>query len=506
MNRLTSEMASPPDSRDPPTGWLTARLPELLSRFLPQQRWYGGKSRTIAAVELEDGLWLPGAGVPCALATVTARYEEGAPERYALLVGFREDAGDVPIIGEVDARGTKAVEASGDASVLLALLRGLVSDQPVRGALGGRLEYAHATQAVKQLLAPGSGKPPAMVRIGADQSNTSVRVGGGHVFKLFRKLEDGENPQLELSAFLTTRTRFRDASQLEGSLTYEAPDGRRSTVGVLESWIENAGDGWSHVVGQLERVARGDEALGKLVRDASVLGSVTAEFHAALASDSTVQAFAPEPLTERDVETWRAAAVERAAQTVNMIERRRHTWPDEARRLGETLLRMSPDLDDRVSPPSLGTGWAFHKIRVHGDYHLGQTLKTRDGFAIIDFEGEPMRPLAERRRKQCALKDVAGMLRSYDYAVEAVARHARSGSSGGSARRLCDAFLEGYGARAAAVGATFLPAEPAAVSAWIAFFELEKALYEIDYEANNRPLWLHIPLRGVHRILRNEVL
>jgi trehalose synthase-fused probable maltokinase len=148
----------------------------------------------------------------------------------------------------------------------------------------------------------------------------------------------------------------------------------------------------------------------------------------------------------------------------------------------------------------------LQKIRVHGDYHLGQVLKTPGGFALIDFEGEPTRPLSERRRKQCALKDVAGMIRSFQYAAQSARE--RGGGSLDPARvaaALRAAFLEGYQTRVIAAGAPFLPADAGAIQGWIRFFELEKALYEIEYEINNRPAWVHIPLTGMLEIVAGDL-
>jgi len=186
---------------------------------------------------------------------------------------------------------------------------------------------------------------------------------------------------------------------------------------------------------------------------------------------------------------------------MDLVERRRHTWTQEAGRLAETLLRGRADSRLRAEPPPIEPGRVFHKIRVHGDYHLGQTLKTADGFVLIDFEGEPSRSLAERRSKQCALKDVAGMLRSVEYAVEAVRARNPEGTQGLSTARFRSAFLDGYLSRATSVGAVFVPADRRLAAAWIAFFECERALYEVEYEANSRPAWVHIPLRGVVRSL-----
>jgi maltose alpha-D-glucosyltransferase/alpha-amylase len=167
----------------------------------------------------------------------------------------------------------------------------------------------------------------------------------------------------------------------------------------------------------------------------------------------------------------------------------------------DRLLALRPSIDALAQPPSTDGAGAFSRIRIHGDYHLGQTLKTHDGFVLIDFEGEPARPLAERRRLHCALKDVAGMCRSFDYAI-ATARRARADGADvlAATPALRDAFLAGY-QRAAAGTAPHLPSSPEAREAWIRFFELDKALYEIEYELQNRPAWLRIPVEGALRLL-----
>jgi trehalose synthase-fused probable maltokinase len=172
-----------------------------------------------------------------------------------------------------------------------------------------------------------------------------------------------------------------------------------------------------------------------------------------------------------------------------------------ARRLAEVFVERSRDLDVLPAAPHQ-VAHLFRKIRVHGDYHLGQTLRTETRFVVIDFEGEPARPLAERRAKQPALKDVAGMLRSFDYAVETARAGADAYDDAGSITHvLHQPFLEGYRATFEDSPPAFAPTDPAAMSAWIDFFELEKALYEVEYEINNRPAWVHIPLRGLARIM-----
>jgi len=499
--------AAPAEPAGRITAWLFAELPVVVPAWLPSQRWFGGKARAIDRVEVEDVLWLSVEPTCCALVVVEVRYAEAgatdgrALERYALIVGIYSDARGGSTIGRVEWQPElRAVEAGADGPAVLALLRGLASGDPVRGARAGLLTYADATHATRQTVADG--ELPAVAPVGPEQSNTSVRLGSSHVFKLFRRLEDGENPQLEIGRFLAM-TNFRSAPKLEGSLTYRAPDGRAATLGLLENWIPNGGDGWSYVVTRLQQAAREGSGLEELAPDMFLLGSTTADFHAALASDPNSEAFAPEPVTSADVHAWRADLLAQADRAMALVERHHAQWSSEAADMGRSLLRRRLDLAQHFPGEDLGPGEAFQKIRVHGDYHLGQTLKTVDGFALIDFEGEPATSLEDRRQKHCALKDVAGMVRSLEYAAQTVIdRTPATPGARLSVTGLREAFVEGYLARAMAGRATFLPSSPDSIPSWIGFFELEKALYEVEYEVNNRPAWVHIPLRGVMQILQ----
>ncbi len=512
---MTAAHGEQAEHRERITAWLFTELPAVAPAWLPLQRWFGGKSRAIDRVEVEDVLWLSFEPLCCALVVIEVRYAEaGTPEtrgreRYAMVVGISSDARGCSTIGRIEWQpGLRAVEAGADGPTVLAVLQGFVSGEPVRGARGGLLTYGDVTPVATQAVMPGGAEdgavPPSVVPVGLEQSNTSVRLGSSQLFKLFRRLDDGENPQLEIGRFLA-KTSFRSAPQLEGSLTYRAPDGRVATLGLVEDWIANSGDGWRYVVAQLERAAREGSGLEELAQDMLLLGTTTADFHAALASDPGSEAFAPEPVTPADLHAWRSGLLAQANRAMALIERHHTRWSDEAGQLGRSLLRGRVDLPQRLSGQDLGPGQAFQKIRVHGDYHLGQTLKTTEGFALIDFEGEPVKSLEGRRRKQCALKDVASMMRSFEYAtLTAIERTESAPEATPSASVLREAFVEGYLARARTGGARFLPSAPDSVAFWIGFFELEKALYEVEYEVNNRPAWVHIPLRGVMQILQGR--
>jgi maltose alpha-D-glucosyltransferase/alpha-amylase len=284
-------------------------------------------------------------------------------------------------------------------------------------------------------------------------------------------------------------------------MTYASPDGQTATLGVLQTWIDNQGDGWSYVLSALGEYLRMGIPPPQLGPDMTRLGAITADFHAALESDSHVEAFRPEPVQRSDIDTWSAEVVGRLSRARAAIESRLGSWPDQTRGLGASIL-SKVHLAAAIVAAGERASTAFHKMRIHGDYHLGQTLKTPSGFAIIDFEGEPARPLADRRQKHCALKDVAGMLRSFDYAIEsALSQRPDMADRRHELPGLRDAFLDGYLRSASARGTASIPADRSALAHWLTFFELEKALYELEYEVNNRPEWVHIPLRGILRAL-----
>jgi maltose alpha-D-glucosyltransferase/alpha-amylase len=469
-----------------------AALPEFLCR----QRWFGGKGRAIAGVAIEDAVDLPPDDrVRLLMARVS--YRDGASDLYALVTGVVADPGAAPVIARIEETGDWLVEASADAGAAGRLLAAFAEPgRRLPSRRGGRLIHADTREAAPRVFRAGV---PQLTALGAEQSNTSMRVGRSFIFKLIRRLEPGENPEVEMGRFLTTRTAFRALAPLEGSITYGSASGDATTVGVLQAWVDSQGDGWTYVLDALGR-AEPSAAATRLMEDVTRLGAVTAELHLALASAPDLDAFRPEPVDAADLDLWARALRALLPKAARLISSKRSGWTGETGRLGEAVLeavRTAGTRGDLHGPRSGG----FDKIRIHGDYHLGQTLKTADGFAVIDFEGEPARPIAERRRKACALKDVAGMLRSFEYAIEMAA----GGDPDRAARLrltspLRDAFLDSYFASVGAPGIRLVPAREQALG-WLRMFELEKALYELEYEINNRPSWVAIPLAGVLRAL-----
>lgn len=481
---------------------LERTLERELPGFLPAQRWFASKARRISGTTVEECVWLVPGDEPGALVVARVEFATGDAERYTMLVALRREPQGTAALGSVVV-GTETrhvCEAAALPRYACELLRHLGHAHQVPGGHGGALLFADLPASLEGALQADRLEESQVRPLGAEQSNTSLRVGTGHVFKIFRRVESGENPEVEVGRFLATRTSFRAAPALRGSVTWRSPGGEARTLGALQDLVENQGDGWQWTLARLREVQAGALAAGVLTDAMAGLGRVTAELHAAFACDAAGEDFAPQPATAADVLAWEAAFHAGADHALGLLAEQ---FDGLRSPLREECARV---LDSRAAvhgaarlPEAVGAD-GFQKVRIHGDYHLGQTLRTADGFMIIDFEGEPARPLAERRRLHCALKDVAGMLRSFDYALE-TARAGDAGTPGAPGPPLREAFLAAYESHALELHATFLPADAATRARWLTFFELDKTLYELEYELQNRPDWLHIPVRGILRML-----
>jgi maltose alpha-D-glucosyltransferase/alpha-amylase len=458
---------TPPSDARPREG--ASPGPEALAAWIAERRWFAAKTRRITAVDVEDRVPVADAD----LVVVAVTLDDGSGHRYA-----------VPL-----ARTATPRDALDDAAFARALLDLVRRGDRVAGARG----------AIRGV--PTSGFPSPLPddldvrRLSGEQSNASITFGDVLILKQFRRLQEGVNPDAEITRFLTEHTDFRATPRLAGQLDYEV-DGRLSTLAVVQELVSGGRDGWQWMLERLEEFhvragARGGEATATAVRELAGeplsalrrLGTRTAELHQALASATRDPAFAPETVTLADVTDW-AEAVQR------QIARAREAGAD-----------AGLEADAQGLALGLGGLLGHLKTRHHGDFHLGQTLYRPHlaDWTIIDFEGEPLRPLEERRRKHVAVRDVAGMLRSINYAAmsaggEAATRDVWAAAWETEARA---AFLDGY--RSVAPDAAFPPLGPDAFARAVAAFELEKAAYEIVYEANNRPDWIGIPLRGFVR-------
>ena len=397
---------------------------------LRSARWFRAKQRPIAAVaEIDRAPLADGALVVLEVAFA----DGGSSQRYLVTEG---------------------------AEVWTSLVRVIVAGDVLRGTHGA---FVSTTTDAAGFEGSLDARP-----LGVEQSNTSVVIGERLILKLYRLLEPGENPDLEISAFLTDAG-FADTPALAGSMVYRAPEGWTAATAMLQEFVPSSGDAWSAM---LNALATRPPAGLEMARS---IGRVTAALHTALASRPEDPAFPSRPARAAETAAWRASAERELAQAVTAVSGDAH----------DRLVELAPMVRARFADTFGAATGDASVTRVHGDYHLGQLLARPDGgFSVVDFEGEPARPLAERREPSSPLRDVAGMLRSLDYAARTAAR-----SSGLDPEPwLADArsvFLDGYG-----------PADAALLAA----FELEKACYEVRYEAGNRPDWLWLPLAAVERL------
>jgi maltose alpha-D-glucosyltransferase/alpha-amylase len=354
--------------------------------------------------------------------------------------------------------------------------------------------------------------------VDTEQSNTSVLVGSDFVVKLFRRLEPGINPEIEVGRFLTQTVEFPNTPPLLGAVEWVSGESR-SAVSVVHRFVENQGDAWSVTNAYLDRYVEDqrllttepteetDEQAAYLDRVRQIGGRV-ADMQLALASRDDIPDFAPEPIAPEDLEEWTEQLLDRAGRAFDELKRCRSSLRETDLAAVDALLGHRSSLPSRLQR-MLPKKISAMKVRHHGDFHLGQMLIVKDDVFIIDFEGEPRRTLEERRRKAPAARDLAGLLRSIDYsATAALHRALKSGPDehGMIAQALDDwreravkAVLNAYHEHL--TDSRLWPTKRREADALLDFFLLEKALYEIEYEIAHRPDWLRVPLAGTLRVL-----
>lgn len=520
-------------------GYIERGLPE----FLVRQRWFGGKARPIAAARLADWGALTRGAEPAFLLLADVHFEDGGVDRYFLPVALAAGPRAQQILAEHRDRVLAAVPGAGvlhealEAGAARHLLEALAAGReiPLRRGL------VRAVPGSTLAGIDGGGLASlAPRRLSGEQSNTSIVFGDRFILKLVRRVEPGPNPEHEIGYHLTERVGFTGVPPLAGALEYRDASGAVTTLGVLQALVRHQAGGWDHAVDHVRRfydraLSHGGHApvppgrvsllqlgagpvpppaadlIGGYLEMAVTLGRRTAELHAALADARGDPAFEPEPLT--------AAARQRLAASL------RAHGEAALQALATGLGRVPPALAGRAAALLARRGAiAAHfdrlaaldapmsAIRVHGDFHLGQVLVADGDVAILDFEGEPLKSIEERRSKQPALKDVAGMLRSFSYAAYAALFERAQGRAEVAAALdpwartwhtyVSAAFLRAY--RTAAAGARFVPADAGAFEVLLDVLLLDKALYELLYELNNRPAWLQIPIWSILALLGAE--
>ncbi|MEW6681446.1 MAG: putative maltokinase [Nitrospirota bacterium] len=527
-----------------PSG-LHADLIRELPGFLARQRWFGGKARSIHRVSVLDTVQLTTAP-RSHLIVLKVRYTSGPPERYLLALSCRNvpmddgNASGRPPLVKSRTRGNRVIvchDGLYDHEVHRRLLALITRRQRIRGGHGSVI--GERGPALPRVLAQHEERdlPSACRVLGSEQSNTALLYGDALFLKVFRKLDEGIHPDVEFSRFLSETAAFTNVPPFAGTIEYQRRGHLPVALGVLQGFVPNVGDGWRYALelltpyferagsASLQRRAPGAPAspftvartgwssveqrlIGAEATEMAVLlGRRTGELHRALAADRRDPAFAPARCTLAYQRALARDGIARAKETYRLLSRSlaglpvalKHEVRATLRLRNESLAKIRRLGAVRLSAP---------RIRCHGDYHLGQVLYTGNDFVIIDFEGEPTKPLAARRGKHPPLRDVAGMMRSFHYVA-----YAALFQRGETGRHLADlwpwahvwyATMAGVFLRAyfdTLARSSLLPEDPAETVFWLETFLLDKALYEAAYELNHRPDWLRIPLAGIREVI-----
>jgi maltose alpha-D-glucosyltransferase/alpha-amylase len=519
------------------TGASRASLEERLVDYLPERRWFGGKARPLARARFVEIFGLPGSSAVLALVQASYR-DRGGKELYVLPLAFASGSRAVALEGAepaaVVARLTPAAslrpgsgvvyDAVIDPSFAPALLRVIAGGLRLRGRFG---EVCGSTTGKSMRSGPDLDRVFCRT-LGKDQSNTSILVGDRFLLKVIRKVDDGINPELELGRFFARRRLSVRVPRLEGSLEYLREGREPATLSILQKYVAHEADAFSYTLDSLRdyfaRVRFGRpvelpragsllelsarkpsaetvDAMGGYLASARLLGRRTAELHRALGAGSRDPSFSAEPFTPAYRRLLHRSLQALTVGIFRQLRGRVSDLPPAVAAGVTSVLAKEAEILRKFraigEEPRLG-----RRIRCHGDYHLGQVLKTRADFVIIDFEGEPARSLSARREKHSPLRDVAGLLRSFHYAVDTAlgAEPARDRPRLVPAARSfrlwsSAAFLRSYLYAVRSSG--LLPPSRTALSLLLDLLILEKAIYEMGYELNHRPAWLGIPVRAV---------
>jgi 1,4-alpha-glucan branching enzyme len=521
---------------------------EGLPEFLRRQRWYAGKARALSTTRIVEASHPQGFPEGSLLILVEARYREGAAETYFLPIRLasgpeverlgREAPGRI-IARSAGPRGERLLyDGLADPQVCHALLDA-IAEERVMPARSGQVRAVRTSQFSR---ARGPSRAPLeVIRGQAEQSNSAVLFDHRLILKVFRRVEPGLNPDFEIGRFLAERAHFDRVPKVAGALEYHRRRSEPTSLAILQELVPNQGTGWEHALHELkdyfERVARrrAEDALrldagrsylalagreppaavksliGPYLGSAAQLGRRTAELHRALASDRNDPAFVPEPLTRADLAELKADVEDEFDAALAALRDQADRLPGECAAPVRRLLDGADRLRERLEPLAHLAANAV-KTRVHGDYHLGQVLRADGDFIILDFEGEPARTVEERRQKRSPLKDVVGMLRSFDYAAyAALFEFTRSRPEDFERIEPCARFWQAWTSavfwreyHAVSARAPYLPGDPAALGLLLDAYTLDKILYELLYELNNRPDWVGIPLRGIEALIEPE--
>jgi len=523
----------------------------LLKEFIQKNRWFRGKARKIKDISITDAIPFQSEPVSSFLMIIEVNYIEGKDEHYVvpLSIAFGEDAHDMrthmpeAVISSVsiDEREGLLYDGSYDKGVRDQIMRLIVQRSKIRHR-NGELAGIPGKQLSKKIRKTELPLPSKV--LGAEQSNTSILFDNRFFFKMYRGPEEGSNPELDILRALTEDATYPFAHfpNFSGSLEYRPAKGDAVSLGLLVDFVPNEGNAWEFTQNSIARFfdrlvsgrdpllkalsERGAEGIKSLTEAEErelfdpffmemieLLGRRTAEMHMALASIKNKKDFVPEPFSLLYQKSLYQSFRTLIKRTVSQMKTSRRKLEEEHRALIDDIIGNESLLLNTIKKTLEKKKIGTSKIRVHGDYHLGQVLFTGKDFIIIDFEGEPTRSLTARSLKYCPFKDVAGMLRSFHYAIymgelEYLEKHPDAGEVIGPwlefwYEKIRDLFMDSY--LESCGDASFIPSDRKQLDELLSVYIIEKAIYEADYELNNRPDWLRIPLNGLKKIL-NDLL
>ncbi|MDI1257767.1 maltose alpha-D-glucosyltransferase [Aquabacterium sp.] len=497
---------------------------EMLPRYIETQRWYAAKGTAIkSAVIVDSAVWEEGRHswlLP--VVDIDGTGQDGSAYFLPLAMAWEDKDEErmrglaMSAVARVRQQASVGLmaDAFADEVFCRALLQAIATNKTVetsQGELRFRATTVLNTLVGDELATMAIGKPQAQ------SSNTIVTVNERLFLKGYRRVRAGLNPEVEIGRHLTEVVKFPHCVPVAGLLEYAGNDGSVMTLSIVQGYVPNQGDGWTYTTGYLQRYLEmrrtslesvPEGVHGAYLALVETLGLRTAQLHLALAQRTGHPAFEPEPLTPIDLQAYRQHISADARSVLMLLENSLGQLGSvEAQAEAHQVLAARHDIQQRIERFTVGTPRAL-KTRFHGDYHLAQVLLTKNDFVIIDFEGEPGRSFDERRVKQSPLRDVAGMLRSFSYArVSALRGSAVNDEELNTLAPFAveweaqarAAFLSAY---AQATQGSGLHEALEAGQGLLGLFELEKALYELRYELNNRPDWVRIPLQGILGILK----
>lgn len=521
---------------------------EILPSYIKKCRWFGGKARKIQGAKIVENIPVENGSSSASsqLIFLQVSYTEEAPDTYLLPISFSsgEEAEKIArespnaVIARLRGEDADGIIYDGvyDESFRKNILRMIARGHSAK-TLRGEFAAYHGESFKSSELREIASEKSQVLR--AEQSNTSLLYGNKLFFKLYRRLDEGINPDLEITRFLTEESSFPNVPAFAGAVEYRRPGSQPIVLGVLQAFVPNQGDAWKYTLDSIERyferalakkggIAETPKAPSSLLETAfqdpppmiheliggvymemaRLLGKRTAELHLALFTDTEDANFSPEPfsiLYQRSVFQSMQSLTKRVFET---LRKNLKTLPDNIKEGAVEVSGFEKTVLESYKA-ILKKKMSAMKIRIHGDYHLGQVLYTGNDFVIIDFEGEPARPLGERRLKRSPLRDVAGMIRSFHYAAYSSLFKQLSYSAADSAgleawadlwyKYVAGVFLRSY--LDAVKDAPFIPKDREELDTMLRAYLLDKAVYELGYELNNRPDWVTIPIKGIRHLL-----